>query len=563
VREVSPEVVSQGEVLALFSQVVELSSEEREELLAKATASGGERVVEEVRALLATHEEVETSDFLGDNQSVLLPDDTLEALIDHPAIESYRILERIGAGGMATVFLAEQRSPIWRRVAIKVLKHGLSGSGALARFQLEQQALALMNHPNIAKVLDTGTTEGARPYFVMEYVPGLSITQHCWRRKSSLRDRLDLFLQVCAAVEHAHQKGIIHRDLKPSNILVSDVGDVASVQVIDFGIAKTTFQGVTEIAPHTLHGQLVGTPEYMSPEQIQHDGTKVDTRSDIYSLGVVLHEMLLGETPFHAPSDSDDPVSAVCNAVLHDEPKRPSDTRDAIQEPSDPSLTERAITARELRGDLDWIILRALAKDRADRYATVHELAQDIERHLRHEAVEAGPPSLVYRIGKFARRNRAVTALGGVLLAIGLFLGASTALMLEQMHKESEQSITIHRELFEHAGSPMMTFDGDTGRMVEANQSTLEAFGYENRSDFLEVTVYDISAEPEQTRNAVAKILSGELVHIPRRVFRRRDGSTFPAQIFCGKYEWNGKTMGVGIVRPIDEEETAVARSDS
>jgi non-specific serine/threonine protein kinase/serine/threonine-protein kinase len=344
-----------------------------------------------------------------------LPDDPLR-------LGRYRVLQKIGEGGFGEIWVADQTEPVRRRVAIKVLKAGMDTKAVLARFEAERQALAMMDHPNIAKVFDAGETERGRPFFVMELVKGEAITDYCDRHALGTRERLELFLPVCSAVQHAHQKGIIHRDLKPSNILIAHQDDGALAKVIDFGIAKATHAALTERTIYTQQGQLIGTPAYMSPEQAEMGGLDVDTRTDVYSLGIILYELLAGAPPFPPETLATAGYSEIQRIIREQEPPRPS-TRvlaAAAAGVAEQRRTTARALARELREDLDWIVLKAIEKDRTRRYAGPSALARDVERHLHHEPVEAGPPSARYRFRKFVRRHTlgagiALTALLGLL----------------------------------------------------------------------------------------------------------------------------------------------------
>ncbi len=308
----------------------------------------------------------------------------------------YKLLEAIGEGGMGTVWVAEQTQPVRRKVALKLIKAGMDSKSVLARFEAERQALAVMDHPNIAKVLDGGLTETGRPFFVMEYVKGVPITEYCDSTRLSVPERLNLFMQVCQAVQHAHQKGIIHRDLKPSNILVAPYDDRPVPKVIDFGLAKAMHQSLTERTLHTAHETVLGTPLYMSPEQAQLNNLDVDTRSDIYSMGVLLYELLTGTTPLEKKRFKEAAWDEIRRIIREEEPPRPSTRLSSSQ--MLPSLaagrdTEPARLTKLVRGDLDWIVMKALEKDRARRYETANGFAMDIQRYLAGEAVLAVPPS--------------------------------------------------------------------------------------------------------------------------------------------------------------------------
>ncbi len=335
-------------------------------------------------------------------------------------IGPYKILDELGEGGMGIVYLAEQTEPIRRRVALKVIKRGMDTKQVLARLESERQALALMNHPNVAKLLDAGTTDAGLPYFVMEHVHGVPITDYCDRHRLSTPERLKLFMQVCQAVQHAHRKGIIHRDIKPSNVLVSLEDDIPAPKVIDFGVAKATQQRLTERTLFTEQGQMIGTPEYMSPEQAEMSALDVDTRTDIYSLGVLLYELLTSALPFERKSLRRAALWEIQRIIREEDAPKPSTRLSSVD--CDPSTiaanrrTDHHGLERQLRGDLDWITLKALEKDRTRRYATAAELADDIARHLNHEPVLASPPSVTYRLGKWARKRRVALAFVAVLL---------------------------------------------------------------------------------------------------------------------------------------------------
>jgi WD40 repeat protein/serine/threonine protein kinase len=366
-------------------------------------------------------------------------------------IGRYKLLEQIGEGGFAVVYVAEQQEPVRRQVALKVIKLGMDTRQVVARFEAERQALALMDHPDIAKVFDAGATDSGRPFFVMELVKGIPITGYCDLKKLATRDRLDLFIAVCQAIQHAHQKGVIHRDIKPSNILVTVQEGKPVPKVIDFGIAKATQQRLTEKTLHTQLEQFIGTPAYMSPEQAEMSGLDIDTRSDIYSLGVLLYELLVGKTPF----DSKELVAAgldeIRRTIREKEPARPS-TRLSLMAREELTTTTQRRGAEApkliglLRGDLDWIVMKCLEKDRTRRYETVNGLARDIERHLTHEPVVARPPSNTYRLQKAFRRNKLVfTAAAAVAAALLVGLGIA-AIGWCQARVERDNALNARRE---------------------------------------------------------------------------------------------------------------------
>ncbi len=353
-------------------------------------------------------------------------------------IGRYKLLQRIGEGGGGVVYMAEQEEPVRRRVALKIIKLGMDTRSVIARFEAERQALAMMDHPNIARVLDAGATDTGRPYFVMELVRGVKITDYCDKNQLDTRRRLDLFIQICQAIQHAHQKGIIHRDIKPSNILVTLHDGVPVPKVIDFGIAKATEVRLTDKTLFTAYEQIIGTPAYMSPEQAEMSGLDIDTRSDIYSLGVLLYELLTGRTPFDPKKLLQHGLDEMRRTLREQEPQRPSTMVTTLQG------TELTATAEHrqaeppklislLRGDLDWIVMKALEKDRRRRYETANALAMDINHYLNNEPVMARPPSRLYRFQKLVRRNQVVfAATGAVVVALIIGLGTSTWLFFKE-----------------------------------------------------------------------------------------------------------------------------------
>ena len=347
-------------------------------------------------------------------------------------IGPYQLLQKLGEGGMGAVFLAEQREPVQRRVALKIIKAGMDSAHVIARFEAERQALALMDHPNIARVLDAGATADGLPYFVMELVQGIPFTRFCAQQRLTLRELLELFIPVCQAVQHAHQKGIIHRDLKPSNVLVAQYDGKAVPKVIDFGVAKATAQKLTERTMFTEVGQLVGTLEYMAPEQAELGNLDIDTRADIYALGVLLYELLTGGTPFPGKQLRAAGFTEMLRTIREVEPPRPS-ARLAAERGSGP---EKLV--KQVRGDLDWIVMKCLEKDRTRRYETANGLASDVRRYLADEPVLAGPPSVRYRLEKFVRRHRGpvLAATISVLLLIAGIIGTSVGLLRAERSRE-------------------------------------------------------------------------------------------------------------------------------
>ena len=396
---------------SIFLEAVEkTSAAERARYLDQACADDRE-LRARVEALLEAHARPQR---LLDAPAAPAPG--LAGTIDQPMTERpgtmigpYKLMEQIGEGGMGLVFVAEQQQPVRRRVALKVIKPGMDTREVIARFEAERQALALMDHPNIARVLDAGATGSGRPYFVMELVKGVPITQYCDDNRLTPRQRLELFATVCQAVQHAHQKGIIHLDIKPSNVLVSSHDGTPVVKVIDFGVAKAVGQQLTERTIYTALAQMVGTPLYMSPEQAGMSSLDIDTRTDIYSLGVLLYELLTGTTPFDKARLKQAAFDEIRRIIREEEPQKPStriSTTDAAPSIAACRHTEPAKLVKLVRGELDWIVMKCLEKDRSRRYETASGLALDVQRYLHDEHVLACPPSAAYRLRKFARRNR-------------------------------------------------------------------------------------------------------------------------------------------------------------
>ncbi len=415
----------------LFHEVLEQRPDRRDAYIEERHA-GDPELIERLRRLLSGHHRAEES---KDNTAVIASAHGVAVIDPTPGwIGPYRVLELIGEGGMGVVYAAEQVEPIRRRVAVKVIKLGMDTKEVIARFEAERQALAMLDHPGVARVFDAGSTHAGRPYFVMELVKGLPLTEYCAKHRLSLRDRLQLFMQMCDAVQHAHQRGIIHRDLKPSNVLVAaPEGGRPIPKVIDFGVAKATASRLSERTLFTEQGRLIGTPEYMSPEQAEMSGLDVDTRTDVYSLGVMLYELLTGVLPFDPQRLRSGGYVEIQRIIREDDPPRPSMRLSEIGRIESSPRDDARLQARHLRGELDWIVMRAIDKDRTRRYESASALYKDVERYLADEPVFAGPPSVVYKLRKFVKRHRfitfamASTLLAGVVGVAGLTIGLINA----------------------------------------------------------------------------------------------------------------------------------------
>ncbi|HEY1764970.1 MAG TPA: serine/threonine-protein kinase [Opitutaceae bacterium] len=411
----------------IFNEALEIPADRRDRYLdevCKADTALRGRVDDLVRAYEAA------GDFMSADRTL----DTLRLMADYPRpmpseeagerMGRYKLLQKLGEGGCGVVWMAEQEEPVHRRVAIKIIKLGMDTNEVIARFEAERQALALMDHPHIAKIFDAGTSEAGRPFFVMELVRGVQVTDYSDEHTLTLRQRLELFCQICQAVQHAHQKGIIHRDLKPSNVLVSPHDGVPEPKVIDFGIAKATEGRLTNRTFFTAFEQFIGTPAYMSPEQAEMSAVDIDTRSDIYSLGILLYELLCGHPPFDPKALAKQGIDEIRRIIREVDPKKPSLHLAGLSEDERKAVarlrgTDPARLAGQLAGDLDWIVMRCLEKSRARRYETPAALAADLSRHLNNEPVLARPPSRLYKFGRLFRRNRlAFTAAAAVVLAL-------------------------------------------------------------------------------------------------------------------------------------------------
>jgi serine/threonine protein kinase/tetratricopeptide (TPR) repeat protein len=442
---------------AIFLEALEQPTPLQQGLFVVEACAGDERLRTEVEKLLRAQDALGT--FHEESPSALV--DT----VDHPIAEGpgtvlgpYKLLEEIGEGGFGVVYLAEQQEPICRKVALKVVKPGMDSRQVLARFESERQALALMDHPHIARVLDAGATASGRPYFVMELVRGGPITAFCDKHRLATEDRLKLFRDVCHAIQHAHHKGVIHRDIKPSNVLVTRHDGAPVVKVIDFGIAKAMGQKLTDRTLYTARGQMIGTPEYMSPEQAELSGLDIDTRSDVYALGVLLYELLTGTTPLAGKGLSEASYIELQRLIREEEAPRPSTRLSSLRDAATVLAGNRGTDARRLAqilaGDLDWAVMKALEKDRNRRYDTPQSFADDIERYLRREPIVARPPSTVYKLKKFTQRHRAAV-LAGMAVVAALLIGASLAIwqaiVATQAQQDALASAAAQREAKELA----------------------------------------------------------------------------------------------------------------
>jgi serine/threonine protein kinase len=434
--------VDQDRAKNIFLNAAEMPSAAERETYLAAHCGSDEALRREVSDLLSHH--ARAGAFLESRAPVAAVDGPPVAERPGAEIGPYRLLEQIGEGGFGIVFLAEQQQPVRRKVALKVLKPGMDTRQVVARFEAERQALAIMDHPTIARVYDGGATPSGRPYFVMELVRGVPITDFCDQNQLTPRQRLELFVPVCQAVQHAHQKGIIHRDLKPSNILVVMHDTKPVPKVIDFGIAKALGQELTDKTLFTGFAQLVGTPLYMSPEQAGMSGLDIDTRTDIYSLGVLLYELLTGTTPFPKERFQQAAFGEIRRIIGEEEPPRPStrlsESNDTLRSISALRQTEPAKLTKLVRGELDWIVMKALEKDRNRRYESASALAQDVRRHLADEPVQACPPSAGYRLRKFLRRNRGpALAASLVLMALaGGIVGTTIGFVQAEQARQAE-----------------------------------------------------------------------------------------------------------------------------
>ena len=511
---------------------------------------GDEDLLRRAQALLAAHQDADA--FL--ETPLVEPGEPLN-VGPGTHIGPYKLLQEIGEGGMGVVYMAEQEHPVRRKVALKVIKLGMDTKQVIARFEAERQALALMEHPNIARVLDAGATEAGRPYFVMELVRGVAINEYCDTHHLATRERIALFIDTCRAVQHAHQKGIIHRDIKPGNVLVTSHDGTPVVKIIDFGVAKATNQKLTEKTLFTEFRQFIGTPEYMSPEQAEMSGLDVDTRTDIYSLGVLFYQLLAGSTPFDGKTLRGAGYEEMTRMIREDEPQTPSTRLSQLGDPlaalARSHGSEPSTLVKLLRGDLDWIVMKAISKDRTRRYDSASELADDVGRHLRNEPVLAGPPSSVYRMRKLVQRNRLLVsavslATLGILAGLGLALSGYFA-----AKAEAERSNKVSGALTEML-SVVGSSDGLELDVREVLATAREAFGEDHAT-----VAATLAAMAGQLRNTSDFEGAEELYAEALAIYRETFGPEHPNV---------GRTLGsLGFVQSVagkfDEAHSALTES--
>jgi serine/threonine protein kinase len=434
----------------LLHAAMQLTPAQRSRFLDEACSSDASLRVE-LESLLSAEEKIPSS-FM---QSPLLADERIAVELlnmefdrslaaGQSFADRFQLVRKLGEGGMGQVWLAQQTVPVRRRVALKLIKAGMYDEAVVQRFRSERQSLAIMDHPAIAKVFDAGTTPQGQPYFVMEYVPGLPITEYCDQKKLKISERLELFIQACEGVQHAHQKAIIHRDLKPANILVVEVDGKPVPRIIDFGLAKAIAPQAEGVSLFTQLGHFAGTPGYMSPEQVDPGVQDIDTRTDVYSLGVVLYVLLTGLEPFETKQHQKQPLDEMLRRLREEEPLRPSTKVGADRDTSGVIAEARGTAPKQLasllRGDLDWITMKALEKDRARRYGASSELAADVRRYLNHESIVARPSSVGYRLQKYIRRHRVVVGVAGGLVMLLAAFSILQGVQLRRITRERDRA---------------------------------------------------------------------------------------------------------------------------
>jgi serine/threonine protein kinase/tetratricopeptide (TPR) repeat protein len=468
----------------IFKAAVKLPSEQRAAFLDSACGDNS-ALRQDLESLLQAHEASESFlGGLGDGRGMT---GAYRPVVEQPGtvIDSYKLLQQIGEGGFGIVYMAEQEKPVRRMVALKIIKPGMDTAQVIARFESERQALAIMTHPNIATVLDAGATESGRPYFVMELVKGVPITEFCDKNHMPTEARLKLFLDVCHAIQHAHHKGIIHRDIKPSNVMVTLHDGIPVVKVIDFGVAKATVQKLTEKTLFTAYGQMIGTPAYMSPEQAEMSGLDIDTRSDVYALGVLLYELLTGTTPLETKRLREAGYAEMQRLIREEEAPRPSTRLSSLGDSATVLAGNRGLDVKRLAqllaGDLDWLVMKALEKDRNRRYGSPGNFAEDIERFLKREAILARPPSPAYKLKKFVQRNRAAVLTTSVL-ALVILVGSGAVIAVQAKANRDRAAEASSRDVRE-AGTTASVAEA----VREARERTEEAWNLHDYPERMQI----------------------------------------------------------------------------